>query len=61
MRIATFVTTAVVVGAVLAMGQALAGRDEIKPFIKVPKTWQAAVEEGKQLNTPIVWHNHGWH
>lgn len=42
-----------------AMGTAL-GKDEIKPIVKVPKTWDAAVAEGKQLNVPIVVHSHGW-
>ncbi len=43
-----------------AMGTAL-GKDEVKPFIKCPKTWEAAVAEAKQLNLPIVVHSHGWY
>jgi len=60
MRIATMVLTATAVAAALTAGAALAGKDEIKPFIKVPKTWDAAVEEGKKFNLPIVVHSHGW-
>jgi len=60
MRIATWVLTATIAAATFTAGSALAGKDEIKPFIKVPKTWEAAVEEGKKLNLPIVVHSHGW-
>ena len=60
MRIATLALTATGVAAAMTMGVALAGKDEIKPFIHVPKTWDAAVDEGKKLNLPIVVHSHGW-
>jgi len=58
MRIATLVLAATATA--LTLGVALAGKDEIKPFISVPKTWEAAVEEAKLLNVPIVVHSHGW-
>lgn len=61
MRIATLVlAVSGLAAAVVAGGSALAGKDEIKPFIHVPKTWEAALDEGKKLNLPIVVHNHGW-
>lgn len=39
---------------------ALAG-DEIKPTVKFAKNWDAAVEEAKTLNVPIVVHSHGFY
>lgn len=60
MRIAAFVAVSLVVAAVASMGQAIAGKDEIKPFIHVPKTWDAGVDEAKKLVLPIVVHSHGW-
>jgi hypothetical protein len=60
MRIATLALVAAGIAAAMTMGAALAGKDEIKPFIHVPKTWDAAVDEAKKLNVPIVVHSHGW-
>jgi len=60
MRIATLVTAAAGIALVMTMGSALAGKDEIKPFVHVPKTWDAGVEEAKKLVLPIVVHSHGW-
>ena len=57
MRIATLVLASVALAGALT---AAVAKDEIKPFIHVPKTWEAAVEEGKSLNLPIVVHSHGW-
>jgi hypothetical protein len=54
---------AMVVVAVAALAGAMTvavAKDDVKPFIKVPKTWEAAVEEAKSLNLPIVVHSHGW-
>ena len=45
---------------VAGLSIALAGKDDPKPFVHVPKTWEAAVEEAKTLNLPIVVHSHGW-
>jgi hypothetical protein len=61
MRIATLVLagSALAVGTI-AVQTALAGKDEIKPFVHIPKSWDAAVTEAKQLNLPIVVHSHGW-
>jgi hypothetical protein len=58
MRLTTLVLCAAALTA--AMGAALGGKDEIKPFVAVPKTWDAAVEEAKTLVLPIVVHSHGW-
>lgn len=60
MRIAAVVAVSLVVAAVASMGQAIAGKDEIKPFISVPKTWEAGVDEAKKLVLPLVVHSHGW-
>lgn len=60
MRIATLVLAGTGLAYAITMGAALAGKDEIKPIVKVPKTWDAAVEEGKKYNLPIVVHSHGW-
>jgi hypothetical protein len=60
MRIATLMLTVAGIAAGMSMSAALAAKDEIKPFIKVPKTWDAAVEEAKKYNLPIVVHSHGW-
>ena len=57
MRIAMTVVAAATLAGVMA---AAVAKDEPKPFIHVPKTWEAAVEEAKSLNVPIVVHNHGW-
>jgi hypothetical protein len=40
---------------------AAVAKDEVKPFIKCPKTWEAAIEEAKALNLPIVVHSHGFY
>ena len=61
MRFATLVLAAAGLAAALTAGAVQAGKDEIKPFVHVPKTWEAAVEEAKKFNLPIVVHNHGWY
>jgi len=61
MRIAMLVVATAAVAAAISFGQAYAAKDEIKPLIHVPKTWEAAVAEAKALNLPIVVHNHGWY
>jgi hypothetical protein len=58
MRLTTLVLATCVLAA--GVGAALAAKDEVKPFIHVPKTWEAAVDEAKTLNIPIVVHSHGW-
>jgi hypothetical protein len=35
--------------------------DKIKPSVEYAKTWEAAVEEAKLLNVPIVVHSHGFY
>ena len=61
MRIATLVLAATATAATLTMGVALAAKDEVKPIVHVPKTWEAAVAEAKTLNVPIVVHSHGFY
>jgi ribosomal protein S2 len=57
MRIAMLVVASAALASALAVAVA---KDDPKPFISVPKTWDAAVEEAKKLNVPIVVHSHGW-
>lgn len=57
MRIAMLVVAAAALAGAMTVAVA---KDEVKPFIHVPKTWDAAVEEAKALNVPIVVHSHGW-
>ena len=52
-------STAAVVAAAASL--AVAKKDEPKAFIHGPKTWEAAVAEGKALNLPIVVHSHGFY
>jgi len=58
MRIAMMVVAAASLAGAMAVAVA---KDEVKPFIKCPKTWEAAVEEAKALNLPIVVHSHGFY
>ena len=37
------------------------GGDKPKPQVKYATTWEAAVEEAKALNVPIVVHSHGFY
>lgn len=60
MKMTTLALAATAIAWAAAMGTAL-GKDEVKPFIKCPKTWDAAVAEAKQLNLPIVVHSHGFY
>jgi hypothetical protein len=60
MRIATLVLATTGLAAALSMGAALA-KDDVKPIVSVPKSWEAAVEEAKKLNLPIVVHSHGFY
>ena len=57
MRIAMMVVAAASLAGAVTLAVA---KDDPKPFIHVPKTWEAAVEEAKSLNVPIVVHSHGW-
>jgi len=51
---------AVLVIAAFAGADAIA-KDKIKPSVTYAKTWEAAVEEAKLLNVPIVLHSHGFY
>ena len=37
------------------------GGDKPEPSVTYAKTWEAAVEEAKLLNLPIVVHSHGFY
>lgn len=53
-----FATTALAVG----IGVAIAGgKDEPKPSVKYARSWEAAIEEAKALNVPMVVHSHGFY
>lgn len=53
-----FLTAAAV--AVLALPAAAGGKPEPVTSVTLAKTWEAAVEEAKLLNVPIVVHSHGF-
>ncbi|HGY90731.1 MAG TPA: hypothetical protein ENK43_06125 [Planctomycetes bacterium] len=36
-------------------------KPKIKPTVPFAKSWDAAVEEAKLLNVPLVVHNHGFY
>ena len=38
----------------------LAGKTKIKPSVTFAKSWEAAVEEARLLNVPIVLHSHSF-
>jgi predicted metal-binding protein len=45
-----------------AAAMALAGdKVKLKPQVTYAKTWEAAVQEAKDLNVPIVVHSHGFY
>ena len=44
-----------------ALGTAGGGKDKPEPSVTYAKTWDAAVEEAKLLNLPIVVHSHGFY
>ena len=49
-------------GLVMTGGIALAKKKEQpKPSVTYAKTWDAAVEEAKTLNVPMVVHSHGFY
>jgi hypothetical protein len=61
MRFTGVMLASAVVGA-LTMGAALAGgKEEPKPSVTFAKSWEAAIDEAKTLNVPIVMHNHGFY
>ena len=45
---------------VLSGGAAAQKKPKIKPTVDFAPTWEAAVEEAKLLNVPIVLHSHGF-
>ena len=61
MKLATLVLATTALAYAVTMSAVLAAKDEIKPLVHVPKTWEAAVEEAKKYNMPLVVHSHGWY
>jgi hypothetical protein len=51
---------AATISIVAAFGAA-GGDEKPKPSVTYAKTWDAAVEEAKLLNVPIVVHSHGFY
>ena len=48
--------------AVLAVVAVLGtAKEKIRPTVPFARTWEAAVEEAKLLNVPIVVHSHGFY
>ncbi len=56
MKRLTFV--AILVALIAAPG--IAKKPKVKASVTYAKTWEAAVEEAKLLNLPIVVHSHGF-
>jgi predicted metal-binding protein len=57
-------TPVVLTSLLLAAAAAIAvagDKVKIKPQVTYAKTWDAAVEEAKDLNVPIVVHSHGFY
>ena len=48
-------------GFVAAAGTASAQKPKLKPTVTFASTWEAAVEEARLLNVPIVVHSHGFY
>ncbi len=48
-------------GGALAKGKKKGKRSDVHPSVTYAKTWEAAVEEAKLLNVPIVVHSHGFY
>ena len=44
-----------------AADEAVAQKQKIKPTVEFAPTWEAAIEEAKLLNVPIVVHSHGFY
>ena len=57
--------TALVLAALLVatggVAQAKEKKHKIKPSVVYAKSWDAAVEEAKMLNVPLVVHAHGFY
>lgn len=45
----------------VASDSGAAGKEKIKPSVTYATTWEAAIEEAKLLNVPIVLHSHGFY
>jgi len=52
--------TAATLALAAALGTA-AGGDKPEPSVNYARSWDAAVEEAKLLNLPIVVHSHGFY
>jgi len=53
--------TAAALGLAAALGTAGGRSEKPDPSVTYAKTWEAAVEEAKLLNLPIVVHSHGFY
>jgi hypothetical protein len=53
--------TAASAAAVVVVAGIATAKSDVKPFVTCPPTWEAAIEEGKALNLPIVVHSHGFY
>ena len=52
----------ILIAAVVALAAAAGtAKPKIKPSVTYAQTWDAAVEEAKLLNVPIVVHSHGFY
>jgi hypothetical protein len=60
MRCTRWMLASAVVGA-LTMAAVAGGKEEPKPSVTFAKSWEAAIDEAKTLNVPIVMHNHGFY
>jgi hypothetical protein len=54
---AALAATALLAPAAVAKGK----KHKIKPSVTYAKSWDAAVEEAKLLNVPLVVHSHGFY
>jgi len=48
-------------GSVLALSADATAKEKVKDSVTYAKTWEAAVEEARMLNVPIVVHSHGFY
>ncbi len=55
------IAAAVVVAFTCTVATAKNKKPKIKPGVNYARTWDAAVEEAKKLNVPIVVHSHGFY
>ena len=59
--LAALAVTAVGLAAGSAVAKGKKDKVDLKPTITYAKSWEAAIEEAKFLNVPIVVHSHGFY